>query len=109
MQITPTNNTMSFKKFYMPKTLYEDGYKLVKKELPELQKLGEKYDINLISQYSWLLDTEYLIAFAKPLNKNLTFWQELFGNKGIKIADTQKCSSAVDLVQRAIAILNKNS
>ena len=107
MQITPTNNTLNFKKFNMPKVLYEDSYRLVKKELPELQKLGEGYDINLISQYSWLLDTEYLLAFARPKNENLTFWHKLFGNKGIKIADTQKCSSAVDLVQQAIAKLNK--
>ena len=108
MQISSVNNTPNFGKFNMPKVLYEDGYKLVKNELPELKQLGEKYDINLLSEYVRLLDTEFLTAIVTPLNANSSFWSKLFGKKGIKVVDTINCSSAVNMVEQAITKLNKN-
>lgn len=107
MQISAINNTPSFGQFNMPKVLYGDGYKLVKNELPELKQLGEKYNINLLSKDVWLLDTEFLMAIVTPLNVNSTFRSKLFGKKGIKIVDTMDCSSAVNVVEQAIAKLNK--
>ena len=103
MQISNNYNTQSFKGLDYSR-VYDDGLKLVKKELPQLEELGKKYDIKLSSSYDALFDTEYIEARVNNLNKKPNFLKRLFSTKGC--ADCQiDCESITDAVKRAIATL----
>ena len=103
MQITNDYNTQSFKGLDYSR-VYDDGLKLVKKELPQLQELGKKYDIKLSTRVDPLFDTEYIDVYVNQLNKKPSLLKRLFSAKGW--ADCQiDCESITDVVKKAIATL----
>ncbi len=103
MQISNNYNTQSFKGLNYTK-VYGDGLKLVKKELPQLQELGKKYEIKLSTHLDPMFDTEYIDAYVYHLNKKPNFLKRFFDSEGW--ADCQvDCESITDAVKKAIATL----
>ena len=103
MQITNNYNFQSFKGLDYSK-VHDNGLKLIKKELPQLEELGKKYDIKLSSFNDAFFDTEYIDVFVNHLNKKPSILQKIFGYRGK--ADCQvDCESITDVVKKAIATL----
>jgi len=107
MQITPINNTANFKGLDTCQVITPKATKLVAKELPKLKELGKNYNITLYSEYDFWGKTEYLTAFVNHLGEKPGIWRILFGNKGKKTVTADCCDSVTELVDNAIASLNK--
>ena len=104
MQISNNYNTQSFKGLDYSRGVYSDGLKLVKKELPQLQELGKKYDIKLSTRIDPMFDTEYIEICVNHLNKKPSLLKRLFSANGW--ADCQiDCESITDVVNKSISRL----
>ncbi len=103
MQISDNYNTQSFKGLDYSK-VRDNGLKLVKKELPQLEELGKKYDIKLSSLNDAFFDTEYIDVYVKQLNKKTNFLQRFFAYRGKAYCQVD-CESITDVVKKAIETL----
>ena len=104
MQISNNYSTQSFKGLDYSR-VYDDGLKLVKKELPQLHELGKKYDIKLYTIEDTLFDTKYIDVYVNHLNKKPSLLQRLFSAKGWAGCQID-CESITDVVKKAITTLN---
>lgn len=103
MQISNNYNAQNFKALNYSK-VYGDGLKLVKKELPQLTKLGEKYDINLSSYFDALSDSDYIRIYVHHLNKKPNILKRLFSYKGYENCKVDS-ESITNCVKKAISTL----
>jgi len=107
MQISNNYSTQSFKGLDYSR-VYDDGLKLVKKELPQLHELGKKYDIKLSTRIDPMFDTEYIEVSVNHLNQKPSLLKRLLRPWGFgkSWADCQiDCESITDVVKKAITIL----
>ncbi len=104
MQISSNyNNAQNFKGLDYSRVCY-DGLKLVKKELPQLEELGKKYDINLSTRYDPMFDDEYIQVFVNHLGKKPNILKKIFCFRGWAECKVD-CESITDTVKKAIATL----
>ena len=105
MQTSINYNSQNFKALNYSK-VYGDGLKHVKKELPQLEKLGEKYDIKLSSSFDPLVDENLINVYVSKLNSKYNFIRELFSYRGHGCFRSNCHSeSLLDVVNRAIKTL----
>ncbi len=105
MQISNNYNAQSFKRLDYSK-VYGDGLKVVKKELPQLEELGKKYDIKLSSSFDALADEELIDVFVHKMNEKFSFIRKLFSYRGCgEFRIGNKCETIADVVNKAIATL----
>jgi len=105
MQISNNYNAQSFKGLDYSK-VYGDGLKLVKKELPQLEKLGEKYDIKLKSSFDVLANEDLIDIHVFQLNTKFKFLRKLFSNRGhYDFRPGCEWESLLDGVKKAIETL----
>lgn len=107
MQISNNYSTQNFKGLNYS-NVYDDGLKLVKKELPQLKELGKQYDIKLSTRVDPICDAEYIEVSVNHLNQKPSLLKRLLRPWGFGKgwADCQiDCESLVDTVKKAISTL----
>jgi len=104
-----TNSRVNFNGLNL-KNVSPSILKHIKNELPMLEEISKKYDIDLKSCYEGIYDMESIDIVVKPLKETLNFWTKLFGPKGKSTFYLNKNEkSFVDKVNDAINEFNSKN
>jgi len=113
MNIQKITQAQAFRGLNIDNVSTEDRELFVKKDFSALKKLGEKYDIRLVSCYTDMPDMAGIDIDVKPLKEELSFLQRIFPPRGTNVFKTgyitpnkANTPSIVDYVKEAISNLN---
>ena len=104
-----TNSRVNFNGLNL-KNVSPSILKHVKNELPMLEEISKKYDINLKSSFEGIYNLESIDIVVRPLKETLNFWTKLFGPKGKSIYYIDNSEkSFIDTVNDAINDFNSKN